>query len=377
MAPGFNFPVNVINFLKVIKMIIKDLFANLTIIISLLFIYAHLTKSSPLRSSPSIKRKILVGAAGGLASNVLMQYSIEIGTTIIDLRHIPVILLASTGGALPTAISVMFVMIGRFLIGINLSSYVSIMFIVSVAIFSIWISKIQLTRNTKILYMLTFSNISFSFTVIYLIEDISFLLYLIPLYWTISYAAGYLAFYILEFLRDSQMLLEKYKEEAKIDGLTGLNNVRRFDEVFNKLTTDAKTNNKPLSLLYIDVDFFKRINDTYGHAEGDAVLKQLGLLLRKGTRSFDLVSRNGGEEFTVVLIDCQLNRAIEIAENIRKAVEKNTFSLNDGQKITLTISVGIASYGDTTNNINMLIEEADRALYQAKKSGRNKICVAD
>ncbi|RJS62285.1 GGDEF domain-containing protein [Bacillus sp. PK3_68] len=358
-------------------MIIKDLFANLTIIISLLFIYAHLTKSSPLRSSPSIKRKILVGAAGGLASNVLMQYSIEIGTTIIDLRHIPVILLASTGGALPTAISVMFVMIGRFLIGVNLSSYVSIMFIVSVAIFSIWISKIQLTRNTKILYMLTFSNISFSFTVIYLIEDISFLLYLIPLYWTISYAAGYLAFYILEFLRDSQMLLEKYKEEAKIDGLTGLNNVRRFDEVFNKLTTDAKTNNKPLSLLYIDVDFFKRINDTYGHTEGDAVLKQLGLLLRKGTRSFDLVSRNGGEEFTVVLIDCQLNRAIEIAENIRKAVEKNKFSLNDGQKITLTISVGIASYGDTTNNINMLIEEADRALYQAKKSGRNKICVAD
>jgi diguanylate cyclase len=161
-----------------------------------------------------------------------------------------------------------------------------------------------------------------------------------------------------------------------IDGLTGLNNFRQFDEIFNNLVNDLSTRIQNLSLLYIDIDYFKKINDTYGHYEGDFVLKELGIILKNYTRSYDTVSRNGGEEFTVLLPDCNLNRAIEIAERIRKSVEENEFTLTSGEVTKLTISIGVSSYRDTTNDPFLLIEDADKALYRAKKSGRNKVCYA-
>ncbi|WP_254842628.1 GGDEF domain-containing protein [Bacillus sp. MRMR6] len=221
--------------------------------------------------------------------------------------------------------------------------------------------------------MLTFSNIVFSSLALVLIKDTDLHGPIIVTYCAISYIAGYMSFYIVHFLRSSQEMFNKYKSESTTDRLTGLNNVRKFDEVYNKLINDLKTNNQSLSLLYIDIDFFKKINDTYGHTEGDEVLKELGSLLLNNTRNFDLVSRNGGEEFTVILLDCRLDRAFEIAEQIRKKIEKHNFTLNSGKEINLTISIGIASYQETTEDSAMLIKDADQALYQAKNTGRNKV----
>jgi diguanylate cyclase len=236
------------------------------------------------------------------------------------------------------------------------------------------ISSQRISKKNKVIRMLTFSNIIFTFVIIYLVNDVSLLVKLIPLYWIISYIAGFLAFYILDFIRKSQFLLEKYKSESTTDGLTGLNNVRKFDEVFNSLLDELNISIQSLSLLYIDIDFFKKINDTYGHSEGDLVLKRLGALLTESTRNFDIVSRNGGEEFTVLLPDTSVVRAMDIAENIRKSVENTEFSLSGGGVIKVTVSVGVASYKDTTENPGMLIEDADKALYVAKKTGRNKVC---
>jgi diguanylate cyclase len=156
--------------------------------------------------------------------------------------------------------------------------------------------------------------------------------------------------------------------------LTGLNNVRKFDEVFNSLLNELNKSIQSFSLLYIDIDFFKKINDTYGHSEGDLVLKRLGTLLTVSTRNFDIVSRNGGEEFTILLPDTSVARAMDIAEHIRKTVENTEFPLSGGGVIKVTVSIGVASYKDTTDNPSMLIEDADKALYVAKKTGRNKVC---
>jgi diguanylate cyclase len=358
-------------------MIIKELFANLSIIVSLLFFYSQVTNGTLFNTSSSIKRKILAGIMGGALGNILMQYSIHIDTSIVDLRHIPVILLAYFGGALPTFISMMMIIIGRLFIGVNISAFAFIMVIVPIAILSIYISKSHFSKIAKLLLMLTFSNVAYSVIFVWLIQDVSLLISLLLIYWVISYLSGYLAFYTLDFLRNSQILFNKFKTESMIDGLTGLNNVRKFDEIFNHLITDLKTNNQVLSLLYIDIDFFKRINDTYGHSEGDVVLKDLSLILQKSTRAFDVVSRNGGEEFTVLLLDCELNRAVEIAERIRKMVEENIFRLTSGEHIKLTISIGVANFKESTSEPSMLIDDADKALYQAKKSGRNKVCVAN
>jgi diguanylate cyclase len=362
---------------KVEKMIIKELFANLAILVSILFLYTQVSIGTPLHFKSSIKRKVLVGILGGLLSNLLMQYSMHIDTiSIIDLRHVPIILLAYFGGSIPSLITMIMIILGRLFIGFNISALASIAVIILITIFSIYISKGLLTKKRKIFLMLTFSNIAYSVIFVLVIRDYSLLISLIITYWIISYLSGYVSFYTLNFLRSSQMLFNKFKTESMKDGLTGLNNVRKFDEIFNHLITDLKTNNQDLSLLYIDIDFFKKVNDTYGHLEGDLVLKELGIILRKCTRSFDVVSRNGGEEFTALLLDCQLKRAVEIAERIRKTVEENYFTLNSGKKVKLTISIGVASYKDSVNDPAMLIDEADKALYQAKNSGRNKVCMA-
>lgn len=358
-------------------MIIKEIFANLTILVSLLFLYSQISNGSPLNTNSSIKRKIIVGVFGGLLSNILMQYSIPIeNSSIIDLRHIPIILVAYFGGALPALISMVMVVTGRLIIGFSISAYISIAVIVLITIFSIYLSRMRFSKNAKIFLMLTFSNLAYSIAFLLLIQNTTLLISLILIFWVVSFLSGFLAFYTLDFLRSSQILFNKFKTESMVDGLTGLNNVRKFDEIFNHLITDLKTNNQRLSLLYIDIDFFKKVNDTYGHSEGDVVLKELGYILQKYTRAFDIVSRNGGEEFTVLLLDCHINRAVEIAERIRQTVEENFFTLNSGEKIKLTISIGVASFKDSTKDPAMLIDDADKALYEAKKTGRNKVCVA-
>ncbi|KUP05248.1 diguanylate cyclase [Bacillus coahuilensis p1.1.43] len=357
-------------------MIVKELFANLAILVALIFGYTQLTNATPLQKFSSFKRKIFLGVIGGLLSNILMQYSMMFGSTIIDFRQIPIILLAYYGGTVPAVVALLFVITGRFLIGVNFSSFLALIYIVSITFLAIYLSSTKLKNRVKEFSILTCSNILFSVVVAIAIDNRSILIGLIPAYWLITYFAGGFSFYIVEYLRNYQTMVNRYKMESVSDGLTGLHNVRKFDEVFNKLITNVNHNEEMLSLLYIDIDHFKKINDTYGHKEGDMVLKQLGMVLKTTARSFDFVSRNGGEEFTVILLDCPLKRAIEMGEKIRKAVEEHPFTLTDDEEIRITISVGIACYNETTLEPSHLIEEADKALYQAKRTGRNRVCVA-
>lgn len=361
----------------VIKMIIvKQLFANLAILVALLFLYTQIKKDPPLRMSSSIKKKLTTGVAGGLFSNILMQYSIPIGTTLIDLRHIPIILLAYFGGAVPALAGMALVIAGRFFIGINISSYTSGLLMIAITLFAIVITRTNLSHQIKKWSMLTFANLLTTLLFFYLIEDQQLLLYLIPVYWFVSFLSGYVAFQVLLILFKSQMMFDKYKAESTIDPLTGLNNVRKFDEVFNRCMADLEKKKK-LSLLYIDIDFFKKINDTFGHSEGDVVLKDLGLILRSCARPTDIVSRNGGEEFTVLLLDSTLDQSKKIAERIRSTVEQHAFLLNSGTEVNITVSVGLSNFPETTTNGSLMIKDADKALYEAKRTGRNKVCTAN
>ncbi|MBS4207242.1 diguanylate cyclase [Bacillus sp. FJAT-50079] len=356
-------------------MIIRDFFVNLTILVSLLFLYSQISSKFPLTSKSPMKVKIFTGVLGGLLSIILMQFSIEIDATIVDLRHIPTILLAYYGGAIPAFIAMILTIMGRFFVSANIASYFAVITSVSGTIFAILFSKINCSRNVKIISIITFNNLVFTFVFSYLIYDLITILKVMPIYWFASYVSAFLSFYILRYIRKSQRLFNKYQTESITDSLTGLNNVRKFDEVFNHLISELKINEQKLSLLYIDIDFFKRVNDIYGHSEGDVVLKELGLRLKNNTRAFDIVSRNGGEEFTAILLDCPLSRAVEIAERIRGNVENKPFILNSGKKLNLTVSIGVASYQETTNDPLILIEDADKALYDAKQSGRNKVCI--
>lgn len=153
---------------------------------------------------------------------------------------------------------------------------------------------------------------------------------------------------------------------------TGLNNVRQFDNELNKIIKELSSNSV-VSMLFIDIDFFKKVNDTYGHQNGDKVLEDLGKILLSSCSHLDVVSRNGGEEFSVLMTDCPRGKVMEVAERIRLAVQEHKFYLFDGQAINITVSIGVAIYPDTVNDINMIVEKADEALYEAKRAGRNRV----
>ena len=125
-----------------------------------------------------------------------------------------------------------------------------------------------------------------------------------------------------------------------------------------------------VSLLMLDIDYFKKINDTYGHSTGDEVLKELSKLISDSCKYADCISRVGGEEFCVILRDHNTSMALETAEQIRGSVEKNRFTPH---RIKMTISIGVAVFPETVNSLENLIEEADKALYFSKRNGRNKV----
>ena len=160
------------------------------------------------------------------------------------------------------------------------------------------------------------------------------------------------------------------------DELTGLSNRRMFNYLIEREINRSRRYRRPLSLVMIDIDHFKKINDTWGHPVGDLVLRELGGLMRENFRRLDVPVRYGGEEFAVILPETSLEEAINFAERFRVKVEKATF-MNGRERIPVTISLGVATIGNSPIaedlDADTLLQMADRALYQAKQSGRNRI----
>lgn len=166
---------------------------------------------------------------------------------------------------------------------------------------------------------------------------------------------------------------DRMKDLAMRDGLTELFNRRIFDETLAKKTSCSDMH--PISLLLIDLDNFKQVNDTFGHQAGDQVLKIFARILKESCRGTDLVARFGGEEFAILLSQTQASTAHVIAQRIRNRLEKTCFTFDDRQ-LHMTASIGLATSREGspifTSN---LVNQADRALYQAKRTGKNKVCV--
>ena len=162
-------------------------------------------------------------------------------------------------------------------------------------------------------------------------------------------------------------------EMAVTDGLTGLHNRRYLETHLDILFERAVSRGRPLSYLITDIDRFKSINDAFGHDGGDDVLREFANLLRRQVRGADLVSRYGGEEFVVAMPDTDAELAAKVAERVRAAVAENSFSLPNGRKVPVTVSVGVATLQGRADSIAGLAKRADTALYEAKAAGRNRV----
>lgn len=160
---------------------------------------------------------------------------------------------------------------------------------------------------------------------------------------------------------------------SQIDGLTGLNNRAAFDRDIQREISIAERHNRHLSLLVVDVDFFKKINDKYGHSAGDEVLKAVAECMKIETRGGDVLFRYGGEEFAVILGDVDINIANSIGERIRGALKEQVVHFNE-QEINITASIGVASFHKGESQ-QAFFERADKALYRAKENGRDQVQV--
>lgn len=164
---------------------------------------------------------------------------------------------------------------------------------------------------------------------------------------------------------------ETAEREARTDPLTGLANRRHFLEEVSRTLAIAKRNNLVLSLIYIDVDWFKKVNDSLGHAAGDEALKAVAEILKLNVRASDTACRTGGEEFIVICVEKSMDDSVYLAERIRKEVEDHLFSYQN-EWFHLTVSIGIASVnGD--DDLEKALKKSDEALYKAKQSGRNQV----
>ncbi|MGI5878407.1 MAG: GGDEF domain-containing protein [Christensenellales bacterium] len=189
-------------------------------------------------------------------------------------------------------------------------------------------------------------------------------------------AVSALMYLFLSYIERVNQEHERLKKDSARDYLTGLYNFRYFDDAYNRFFHQAHTKKRNLSLLFIDIDNFKKVNDLFGHLNGDCVLRELGVLLSSLARGHDIVTRKGGEEFTMLLIGCGLQEARVVAERVRAAVESHTFQISDRKSVQFTVSIVIATYPETTPVKDDLLEQADMALYRAKRSGRNRVMAA-
>ena len=179
---------------------------------------------------------------------------------------------------------------------------------------------------------------------------------------------------IVRDISENKKTEEELLRLAATDPLTGAFNRREFTSLAERDALRAQRYNRPLSILMFDLDHFKRLNDTYGHAAGDKALQRFTTLCCNALRTVDVFGRWGGEEFVALLPETDAEGAAVIAERLRKMVSESAFEFG-GHKIGFTVSIGVAQYRDNETSVEGPLARADQAIYDAKKAGRNRIAV--
>jgi len=177
---------------------------------------------------------------------------------------------------------------------------------------------------------------------------------------------------IVPLVRELRQQHERTEEEAITDELTGLSNHRRFRQILSKEVERAKRFDRPLSVVMLDLDDFKAINDTHGHLQGDRVLREVGQILRAESREVDEPARYGGEEFAIALPETRIDGAMEVGERIRRRLEAARIPIDAHGEIAIRASVGVAGSPEQPPDVVSLIKAADQALYRAKQQGKNR-----
>lgn len=355
--------------------ILNDLFLNVVILIASITFGNMLARDKLITTNR--RNSLIIGVLCGIHGCLLMVYGIHLNSgLLIDFRSIPIIingLYSAYSSVLLTSLIIGLFRIAFF--GWSAASLVSFVIALLMGVICGFIGRFKKKNYIKWIVATISMILISSFGFIVVIQDQTLLRDVLSAYVLGMLLVSTITFFLMDYIHKSNDRYFKLKESSNVDFLTGLYNVRHFDRTLNDVITYAKEHSSSVSLLFIDIDHFKKVNDTYGHLNGDFVLKSLGELLLQQSRNSDVVTRYGGEEFTVLLANCGISEAENAATRIRKMVEKQVFITGANDRIEITVSIGVACYPETTAAEDKLIEQADMALYKAKRSGRNIVCV--
>ncbi|TGE31489.1 diguanylate cyclase [Desulfosporosinus sp. Sb-LF] len=355
----------------------KDLFLNATTIIAFFSLANRILINEEITPDSPWKIRIFFSSMSGILGMLLMIFSVQVMSgVILDFRNMAIILSATYCGLAPAIITGLIIGIFRlYYAGLTFSSMISALTAIIIGVGCGFISEINITKLHKWLFMTLVVLIIPCITLSIQINNHLLLIKTIFTYWFGLASVSVFIYFFVGYMDLLKSAYKKYQFDSSKDHRTGLNNVRQFDKEFNKIV-NRLTENSMITMFFIDIDFFKKVNDVYGHQNGDRVLEELGKTLLSSTSSTDIVSRNGGEEFSVMMTDCPKDKVLEVAERIRKVVQEHKFYLIDGQIINITISIGVAIYPYTVKDIQEIVKKADLALYEAKRTGRNKVVIA-
>ncbi|MEW4370686.1 diguanylate cyclase [Paenibacillus kandeliae] len=364
--------------------IIQTLFNNLTFLTTFLFFSNLFLKFFGQRMGRKSNwlLPILFGLlAGGVGITMMMFFSIRFhsgsNTIIVDFRQLAIMISFYYGGGWSGLISAVMIGIYRLFAGetIQFSSWIGLCNIMFTYVLTAICMKRARKVSLKIWMRTLIGTVCIYLIAVTIVNAFSHAYVLHAFYGVFYMLAGLFAYYVIKYMQSADETLVKMREAANHDFLTKLYNPRSFDRLFRSTAEEAEENGSSFALLVLDIDHFKRVNDQYGHLNGDVVLVQIAQLLSETIRKTDFCARKGGEEFAAILTPCTIEEALDIAERVRKRIEEHLFVLEEGQEIALTVSIGVSAYPQLS--AERLFYEADQALYQAKETGRNRICVAE
>ncbi|MHC1735672.1 MAG: GGDEF domain-containing protein [Erysipelotrichaceae bacterium] len=356
---------------------ILAIFQNFCILITGVVFVMHYLREKNLHEIRSTWFRFFMGVIAGGIAMVLLGSSFLVDPLrqiVLDFRYVPVFVISIYGGWISTLVATLIIATYRWVI--NDISAVS----TAMALATVWIGlSYSVIFSLRKPLLLRVSLAMLVHTIImyfasYAIFDTSTLrLQTLIIHLFITFAASYIVWKYVEFALGEIRVYQRFRSEATTDYLTSLSNRRKFSHELNAAIHRCQRKNETISLLYLDIDRFKAINDEFGHAIGDDVLRKFAGVLLKTCRIYDGLYRIGGEEFAVILQDCPIENAWIVAERIRQNILDFEYSLTG--EANVTTSIGVAGYVMGISAEEMM-GKADDALYQAKNAGRNCVYVA-
>ncbi|WP_214754030.1 GGDEF domain-containing protein [Exiguobacterium sp. s16] len=362
--------------------LINNLIANASLLLVGLYIISRLTKLGVTTKLPLRRQVTISFLLAGLSIVITLHGVLWNAQADFQYGFVPIIMSALYFGLPGVRITyVASILVLPFILTetLLLIAFLDYTLAASVAVAFLWFrERIKPARDIRIVNAISLGFISlFSLLNVSNYNQIETYVMTLLAFITIGYSAGFLLHIVyggIHKIQRSERLISKYKEAAFTDALTGLGNRRRFEEEMKRVDEEVINGTQDVALLFLDIDHFKSINDTYGHDAGDAILIELGNRLTKTARTDDMVCRNGGEEFSVLLADCTLSQGFVIGKRYLRQIAETPFLLPDGSFIDVTVSIGIASTSESKiATSSQLIKKADVGLYVAKRSGRNRL----